>query len=295
MSVKPTEMKCKVCDQGELSVIYKGKIRLGKFPNSVENAAIYTCDVCKTQLFDESRIDYENEEYRQLVDSSSSPEAFYKIHDSEQAARLSFLDLSKFRNATFIDVGSGAGSFLDLIKGFAGTTVAIEPGKSYHDELTKKDHEVFSYMHDALSRYKEKGDVVTCFSVIEHIDEPVSFMREIVSLCKPGGTIIISTPNTDDWLIDFLPETYKPFFYRVVHKWYFKKESLQFIAQKLGLKNVEIKFKQRFNLTNTLNWIKHGKPNGHSEPMFSELFENYYQREMEDKGKADYLYMIAKK
>jgi 2-polyprenyl-3-methyl-5-hydroxy-6-metoxy-1,4-benzoquinol methylase len=246
-------------------------------------------------MFDGGKINYETEEYRDLVDTDSSPGAFYKTHDSEQSARLAFFDISEFRGGVFVDVGAGAGSFLDLIKGYAASTVAIEPAASYHDELNRKGHQTYFYMSEALKHYSGKADVVTCFSVIEHIDDPVSFLTELTMFCRPGGTIVVSTPNTADWLINFLPDTYKPFYYRVVHKWYFKKESLEFIAKKVNLTNVEIKFKQRFNLTNTLNWIKHGKPTGRAEPMFSQLFESYYQHEMEDKGLADYLYMIAKK
>jgi 2-polyprenyl-3-methyl-5-hydroxy-6-metoxy-1,4-benzoquinol methylase len=288
-------MKCTVCNNGDLVLFYEGKIRLGKFPNAIDNAKIYRCPVCQVQLFDGQNINYETEEYRELVDSDSSAAAFYKIHDSEQSVRLSFFDISRFRNATFADVGSGAGSFLDLVKGFSKQTIAIEPAKQYHQALKDKGHTVFSYTEDALGQYKDQADLVTCFSVLEHIDEPVAFMAGLFSLCKPGGTVIISTPNSEDWLIDFLPATYRPFFYRVVHKWYFNGYAVKQLAEKVGLKDVTIKYKQRFNLTNTLNWVKEGKPTGHSSPIFSETFESLYQREVEEKGIADYIYMVAKK
>ena len=288
-------MECQVCGKGVLSVFYEGKIRRGKFPNTIDNAKIYQCTACQVQLFDGQNINYETEEYRELVDIDSSAAAFYKMHDGEQSVRLSFFDISMFRNGTIADVGSGAGSFLDLVKGFSKQTIAIEPAKQYHQALKDKGHAVFSYAQDALLQHKEQADLVTSFSVLEHIDEPVTFMKEMVSLCKPGGTVIISTPNSNDWLIDFLPTTYKPFFYRVVHKWYFNAFAIGKLATKVGLKDVSIKYKQRFNLTNTLQWIREGRPTGHSKPLFSETFESLYQRETEEKGMADYIYMIAKK
>jgi 2-polyprenyl-3-methyl-5-hydroxy-6-metoxy-1,4-benzoquinol methylase len=261
----------------------------------MDNALIYECPLCKTQMFDGLNINYETEEYRELVDSDSSASAFYKIHDSEQTVRLSFFDISKYRDAVFADVGAGAGSFLDLVKGFSKQTIAIEPAQQYHHALSAKGHTVFSYTQDALKDHRAQAEIVTCFSVIEHIDEPVMFMNELVSLCKPGGTVIISTPNSEDWLINFLPSTYKPFFYRVVHKWYFSGDALKQLAEKSGLKNVAIKYKQRFNLTNALQWIKEGKPTGNSDALFSESLESSYQQEVEKTGKADYIYMIAQK
>lgn len=288
-------MKCKVCDADDLKILYTGKIRKGKFPNFIEDGVIYVCSVCKVQMFDGKQVNYETEEYRELVDSSSSPEAFYRMHDSEQSSRLSFFDISKFRGATFADVGAGAGSFLDLVKGYSGRTIAIEPGAYYHKALVEKGHEAYSYMQDALKENKGKCDVVTCFSVLEHIDDPVTFASELCAMCKPGGTIILSTPNSEDWLIDYLPSSYKPFFYRVVHKWYFNAASLLELGKRAGLNEVEIRHKQRFNLTNALNWVRDERPTGHSNSFFSELFESHYQMEVEAKGKSDYIYMIAKK
>lgn len=288
-------MKCKLCNQGDLTIHYQGKIRKGKFPNFVDNASIYRCTLCEGQLYDGPGIDYETEEYRSLVDSHSTAAQYYKLHDSEQSERLSFLDVAGLRGGTVIDVGAGAGSFLDLVKGFAGTTVAIEPGSFYHEALKEKSHHVFSYGSEALTHYKEKADLVTCFSVIEHIGDPVSFMNELAALCKPGGTVLLSTPNSDDWLIEYLPLTYKPFFYRVVHRWYFNATSLKGVAQAAGFTNVGFRYKQRFNLSNAFNWIKDGRPTGQSASFFSYAFEGLYRHELEAMGKADYIYLIAKK
>lgn len=38
-------------------------------------------------------------------------------------------------------------------------------------------------------------DLVTCFEVIEHLLDPVSFVRELVQHVKPGGWVVIGTDN----------------------------------------------------------------------------------------------------
>ena len=288
-------MKCKLCNQGDLTVHYQGKIRKGKFPNVIDNAFIYRCTLCEAQYYDGPGIDYETEEYRSLVDSSGSVAQYYSLHDSEQSDRLSFFDVATLRGGTVVDVGAGAGSFLDLLKGFAGTTVAIEPAAFYHQALKEKSHHVFSYGSEALTTYREKADLVTCFSVIEHIDDPNSFMKELAALCKPGATLLLSTPNSEDWLIEYLPLSYRPFFYRIVHRWYFNATSLTGLAEAAGFKNVRFRYKQRFNLSNAFNWIRDGRPTGQSPSFFSDAFEGLYRHELEALGKADYIYMTAKK
>jgi len=47
-----------------------------------------------------------------------------------------------------------------------------------------------------LSGFSEEYfDVVVSFETIEHIEEPMVFLEKIKSLLKPGGVLILSTPN----------------------------------------------------------------------------------------------------
>ncbi len=287
-------MKCQVCEKADLMVFYKGKIRKGRFPNFIDGAIIYRCPSCTVQMFKGPEINYETEEYRQMVDSDVSAADYHRIHDHEQPTRLDFFNLANFRGATCVDVGAGAGSFLDLIKGFAGKTVAIEPALYYHDQLAANGHLVFAYTGDALPAFRDKADLVTCFSVIEHVEDPVAFIKDISMLCRPGGTVILSTPNSDDWLIDYLP-AYRSFFYRVVHKWYFNSISLKILAAKTGFSESLVRYRQRFPIANALNWIRDQKPSGNPTLFFSDIFETVYKMDVERSGKADYIYLIIKK
>jgi SAM-dependent methyltransferase len=38
-------------------------------------------------------------------------------------------------------------------------------------------------------------DVVTCFDVVEHLEEPDDFFRMVRTVLKPGGTVVVTTPN----------------------------------------------------------------------------------------------------
>lgn len=43
----------------------------------------------------------------------------------------------------------------------------------------------------------EKFDVVCCFQTIEHVENHDSFIDSLRAVTKPGGIILVSTPNTD--------------------------------------------------------------------------------------------------
>lgn len=49
---------------------------------------------------------------------------------------------------------------------------------------------------DRIAMEEEKYDIVFCKSVIEHVEEPHLFMKDIYRVLKPGGKVITMTP---DW------------------------------------------------------------------------------------------------
>ena len=44
---------------------------------------------------------------------------------------------------------------------------------------------------------KERFDVATCFETIEHIMDDSELMRAVASVLRPGGQLILTTPNQD--------------------------------------------------------------------------------------------------
>ena len=286
--------RCKVCNSDNIKIQYQGNIRNGKFPNVIKDATIFKCLICEVEFLSDYHIDYTTKEYRDLVDSESTDDSYYKIHDNDQYLKLSFLELKELRGKKILDIGCGGGSFLDLVKGFASETFAVEPATYYHQSLRGKGHLVFESAKELSLKTVGQFDYVVSFSVIEHVNDPISFFEEAIRLLKPGGTLIISTPNANDVLLKLLPDSYSSFFYRVVHKWYFTKKSLSFIAEQFGL-DFKIVHKHRFGLSNLLSWMCFRKPKASVPIEFSEVLEATYKSELENIGQADYLYLIATK
>jgi 2-polyprenyl-3-methyl-5-hydroxy-6-metoxy-1,4-benzoquinol methylase len=241
-------------------------------------------------LQDAGAIDYTAPEYRELVDGDASPAHYHAIHDGEQADKLRLVGAEAVRGKVIADVGCGAGSFLDLVQGMAAATVGIEPAVAYHDALRSKGHSLFPFCADAVSTWRGRVDVVVSFSVVEHLEDPVAFLREARALLKPGGMMVLSTPNLRDWLLELLPEAYGSFFYRTVHTWYFDRASLEALSRAAGFAGCEVRSVHRFDLSNALLWLRDRRPSGRATIPVSPVVDGAFTAWLENEGRADYLY-----
>lgn len=284
-------MICELCKSKKIKIVYKGKIRLGKYGKFLNDQCIYECEKCGVKFYTSSSIDYTNEEYRNLVQNDPSEKTYYKNHDLEQPQHLEVLGIELLREKKIVDVGCGAGSFLDIVKGYTKDQIAIEPFKDYQNVLTRKGYKTFDYLNSLNKSFDKTIDIVTAFAVIEHVDNPIEFLQDMKRLVSKDGFILISTPNSDDWLLDLLHDDYKSFFYRYVHKWYFNKKSLTYLANSLNFKRIEFIYKQKYDLSNLLLWLKDKKPTGIGNISILNQLDFLYKKILEDKGLSNYLYV----
>ena len=284
---------CAICGAKKWHVAYEGPIRHGTFGNFVE-ATVFRCDVCEVQFLPSSvgliPNYYSGPEYRETVGEGSDAESFFKLHDVEQLDRYPLMNGVTLRNSVVAEIGAAAGSFLDGVRGLAAATVAVEPAVAYHESLRRRGHVTFSDASDA-SEWNGKVDVAVCFSVIEHVSDPVAFLRQIKNLLAPGGKLLLSTPNARDILLDVGCEAYRRFFYRSVHAYYFDAVSLRRAAAEAGFQQFEPRHIHRFNFGNFTGWLGEHKPAGNAHATtLGARFDRIWKAELEESGHADYLY-----
>ncbi len=101
------------------------------------------------------------------------------------------------RSAAILDVGCGTGQFLEDISDFPNRC-----GCDVSDEALRLTAQRNPGI--ALARMDENGplpfaevqfDCVTLFDVIEHVSEDRALLRRIAERLKPGGILVLSTPN----------------------------------------------------------------------------------------------------
>ena len=293
------EVNCEIC-KGEISVIYQGPVRDGAFGSIIENSHIYKCNMCGISRIDENdafeQKNYESNTYREEMEQGVSVDSFYSHADPIQIHHLDAFWPFSFRNKIVADVGCGAGSFIDHIAGLASKVIAIEPTKMYHDSLTDRGYQVFSYANEAKTKFNNSVDITVSFQVIEHVENPIQFLKEIYLLLKKGGKLILATPNHDDILMKLLPQSFPSFFYRRAHRWYFDEESLLYCLKQSGFKNIDVRHKHTFGISNTLAWLRDKKPQGNIQLSGIDrsadvLWKDY----LESSKQADTLFVMAEK
>ena len=109
------------------------------------------------------------------------------------------------------------------------------------------------FCEDAKSfflRTNERPSFIILSEVIEHLTNPIFFISELLNYLRPGGSIIVTTPNKDVCSPKEIWDTELP----PVHLWWFTKKGLQAVGKKLmcqvafasldGFYNENLRFKK---------------------------------------------------
>lgn len=289
---------CNVCFSNDLHIQYEGKIRNGTYGSVTEDIhRVLKCGNCKNVFlsYNPNSIDFHNtDEYRIQYNNTTDKQYFWNTVGNENELRISRIGIKAFVGKTVIDIGVGSGMFLDIIHGVTKETIAIEPAKFFHEELSKY-HRVYSYGADVVAD-KRRGDVVLSFNVIEHIPNPIEFLKEIRALLNDGGIAYLMTPNHNDILMELIPDIFQPFYYKSAHLYYFDEKSITYCLEEAGFTNYKIGYMHTMDMSNMMLWLKDKRPMGIGNlQLFDEGFNTLYKNYLEENGKANYLWVEFRK
>jgi 2-polyprenyl-3-methyl-5-hydroxy-6-metoxy-1,4-benzoquinol methylase len=137
-----------------------------------------------------------------------------------------------------IEIGCGPGNFLELAKSHVQEACGIESSQTAMQLARSKGFKVYGAKrnNDSLAA---SFDAVFSFHVLEHVADPVGFVREISSMARPDGKICISVPNqggplrfVDNSVMNMPPH----------HASHWRLETLQALAEKLNLRITQVAF-----------------------------------------------------
>jgi SAM-dependent methyltransferase len=99
-----------------------------------------------------------------------------------------------------LEVGPGAGVYLPLLTELAGTVVASDVQADFLDnaEALRIKHRGLELIADdiTVSRLPEASfDLILCSEVIEHIPDSPAALASMHRLLRPGGRLVLSTPQ----------------------------------------------------------------------------------------------------
>ncbi len=80
-------------------------------------------------------------------------------------------------------------------------------------------------------------DGVVGFHLIEHVSDPLAFLREIHRVIKPGGVILFSTPREGGYLQHLLGKHWRNYRHQE-HLYFFSRETMTLLLKKAGFHHI---------------------------------------------------------
>ncbi len=149
---------------------------------------------------------------------------------------------SKDQPLDFLDVGcfEGGTAGSRLAKESRWRLCGLELNARAVDVARGKGHQVWQggagdapYVIDADQRF----DVIFLGQTIEHLNEPMTAVRRLATLLRPGGILILTTPNLDSAQIELFGPTWSHW-HMPYHRYLFSEKSLGLLGEGAALRMV---------------------------------------------------------
>lgn len=113
-----------------------------------------------------------------------------------QRSQLAYHRAAELVSGSVLEIGTGSGYGVSIISPHAKSFITIdkfEPGIDLSGYGNVEFHKMTVPPLKGIA--SNSFDFVITFQVIEHIKDDFGFVREIYRVLKPGGQLIVSTPN----------------------------------------------------------------------------------------------------
>jgi 2-polyprenyl-3-methyl-5-hydroxy-6-metoxy-1,4-benzoquinol methylase len=150
-----------------------------------------------------------------------------------------------FRNGRLLEIGSGYGYFLEMASQSGWKAEGVEISKYASAIARSRGCQVHQEDLLTLSLPTESYDVVAMWDVIEHFPRPGEILRRCAELLRPGGVLILRTPNARALCPGggLIRAAYRHLAYPAntpEHVFHFTPEDLTALVAKLGLEGIEV-------------------------------------------------------
>jgi SAM-dependent methyltransferase len=107
--------------------------------------------------------------------------------------------LENKKDFTWIDIGAGEGEMSELmLREFPNNEGTVLDFHSVPEQLKDKPvNWIATDLNRAFPDELEQADLVFAITVLEHMADPVNFIRSALGLLKPGGVLYLNCPRAD--------------------------------------------------------------------------------------------------
>lgn len=113
--------------------------------------------------------------------------------------KLEVLRLPVAQRGRLLDIGCGVGEFLETMRSYGWDVEGIDLDPEVVEACKTRGLAVKEGTLEA-QRYPEGlFDAISMRHVLEHVPEPIRFLRECHRILRPGGVLVLLTPNADSF------------------------------------------------------------------------------------------------
>jgi len=250
---------CTICGASSNSrtIDVRGNKRMG----------IYHCEICDFDFFvndptkgladdklDESRLKSAG------LDIPSIEKDFANGIKQSQHYMETLVDESD-KGKNILEIGCSVGYFLQLLKDYGAIPYGVELnlGRTQYvnEHLGIPCFETLEKCEAKQIKFKK----IFLFYVLEYIPDPVNYFKRLINMLEEGGSIIVISPNLDDFLKDgWQNPGFNKFFYDEFAINYFTVKATRRFAELIPVKNFDLYTKQGYSFLNHTSWYLTNAP-----------------------------------
>jgi SAM-dependent methyltransferase len=238
---------CPVCQQQQISLWSKAKDY--EYFSVEDEFSYYNCGDCGTIFIDPVPLAQLKKIY---------PSNYYSFVNKGKniVVRLKeWLDQRFFRKIlkqlpgdtlSLLDVGGGTGWMLDVLKQTDKRiqyTQSVDIDEKARTAAEAKGHAYFEGTIEAFETDR-KFDLILMLNLVEHVASPLAVLQKAEALLKPGGVIVIKTPNTQSWDARLFKNSYWGGLHCPRHWVIFSEKSFRHLLQSTGLEIKKLYYTQ---------------------------------------------------
>lgn len=175
----------------------------------------------------------------------SSQQTYDRVsHMKGLTARAYLEEIGRYRGGSggrLLEIGCGRGELLAQAEALGYEPVGVEVSSSAVEEARKRltrGTVQCGLLHE-VDLAEHSFDVCVLADVIEHVREPIGFLRAIHRLLKPGGVLYLATPSLDSWSARLMGRGWMEF--KVEHLLYFNAQTIQMALYRAGFHHLLVR------------------------------------------------------
>jgi 2-polyprenyl-3-methyl-5-hydroxy-6-metoxy-1,4-benzoquinol methylase len=165
----------------------------------------------------------------------------YLLPTEKAEIDYSVLYFSKKEIGKLLDIGCGNGSFISRMKNLGWKVEGIDFDSKAVNYCNERGLDVKCGDLAQQNLENDCYDVITINHVIEHVPDAGQLIEECYRILKPGGCLVIATPNTESWIHKTI---YKENYFSLDpprHLFLFNRKNLTTLFKRAGFKPKYVK------------------------------------------------------